>query len=384
MKALFIAVFSAMLGLGIVAPLMPIYAKSLGASGVLLGAIFSGFSVSRALFMPVIGRLSDRFGKKIFLLFGLFLYSVISLLYMTATNAYHLVVIRFFHGISSAMVIPCAMAYVSELAKEGEEGRVISSFNVSFLLGVGFGPFLGGFIKDLFGLKSAFVFMSALTALAFLLVALFVPNFKIKTANKKFRTVILSRMIKALMIFRFSNAFRLALVLAFLPIMISHFRGYQIGLVVSTIVLANALFQKVFGHLADVFDRVKLALAGSLLSTACFLSLPFLNDFVQFVLMALFMGFGNAMAMSSASAIAVTLGREYGHGSVMGLFNMAMSLAMIVSPILAGVITDLIDLRSAFIFAGFVSVVGLFIFYILSLGDERGICKDKPQIRREV
>lgn len=59
-RALFVAVFSALLGLGIVIPLLPRYAETLGATGLEIGAIFSGFSVSRALLMPVFGRLSDR------------------------------------------------------------------------------------------------------------------------------------------------------------------------------------------------------------------------------------------------------------------------------------------------------------------------------------
>jgi len=351
-----------MLGLGIIVPIMPVYAKTLGASGVLLGAIFSGFSVSRTVFMPIIGKLSDVFGKKVFHLIGLFLYSIISITYTIANDPYELILIRFFHGFSSAMVIPCAMAYVSELAPKGKEGKTISSFNRSFLLGVGFGPFIGGFIKDLFGLKFAFFTMSVLTAFSFMLVAVYVPNVRVGR-KKRFKSILSSKLIKALMIFRFSNAFRLALVIAFLPLLVSHFKGYQIGLIVSTVVLTNATFQRLFGGLADRFNRVKLAFIGSLISTSCFLTLPYLTDFPLMVAISFFMGVGNAMAMSSASAMAVTLGREYGHGSVMGLFNMAMSLAMIISPLLAGIIMDLFDLRTSFLFAGFVSVVGLTIFY---------------------
>ncbi|HII07488.1 MAG TPA: MFS transporter, partial [Methanotrichaceae archaeon] len=72
---LFISVFAAMLGLGIVGPLLPIYAENLGASGLWIGMIFSGFAAGRAIFMPIVGRLSDESGRKKFIVTGLLAYA---------------------------------------------------------------------------------------------------------------------------------------------------------------------------------------------------------------------------------------------------------------------------------------------------------------------
>ena len=66
---LFIAVFATMLGVGIIEPFMAIYAESLGANGLFIGLIFGSFTLSRALFTPLIGRLSDLRGRKNLLLF---------------------------------------------------------------------------------------------------------------------------------------------------------------------------------------------------------------------------------------------------------------------------------------------------------------------------
>ena len=89
-----LSIFSSMLGVGIIAPLLPLYAENLGANGVWLGIIFAGFSVSRAIFMPIIGRLSDRYGRKSFLVAGLFAYSVTSLGYIWAGDVYQLTLVR--------------------------------------------------------------------------------------------------------------------------------------------------------------------------------------------------------------------------------------------------------------------------------------------------
>ena len=379
MRSLYLSIFSAMLGLGIIAPLMPIYAKELGATTLILGLIYSSFSIARTTFTPIVGIASDRFGRKPFILMGLLSYSIISLLYILARNSEDLVIIRFFHGLSSAMVIPSAMAYVSQMAPKGEEGRTISSFNLAFLSGMGFGPFLGGVIKDIFGLKFAFFAMSILTALAFLTVAIFVPNVRDKSVFNF--GIIFNKSIASLMVFRFSTAIRLALIIAFFPVLISHLKGYQIGSIISTIVLTNAISQKVFGGFVDRFDRVKLATFGSSISTVLFIALPFAGNFVSILALAIAMGIFNGLAMNSASAIAVSLGRIYGHGAVMGLFNTSMGLAMVVSPIMAGIIADFTNLVNSFVILGLVSLACLFIFYVLITVDEVRVCKREQEVR---
>lgn len=128
-STLFLVIFVTTLGLGIVAPLMPIFAESLGATGIWLGIIFSGFSISRVLFMPLIGRLSDRRGRKRFITAGLLLYAVLSLLYPAAGSVYTLVAVRLIHGFASAMVFPIAMAYVAEVSSKGSEGKTMGTFN---------------------------------------------------------------------------------------------------------------------------------------------------------------------------------------------------------------------------------------------------------------
>ena len=79
---IFLTVFVAMLGVGIIAPTMPLYADHLGANGLWLGIIYASFSLSRLVFMPMAGRFSDLKGRKLFLAIGLAIYAVVSLGYI--------------------------------------------------------------------------------------------------------------------------------------------------------------------------------------------------------------------------------------------------------------------------------------------------------------
>ena len=74
---LFFSIFATVTGVGIVVPLLPVHANDLGASGLYIGLIFGAFSLSRTIFLPYFGRLSDKKGRKPFIVAGLFSYAVI-------------------------------------------------------------------------------------------------------------------------------------------------------------------------------------------------------------------------------------------------------------------------------------------------------------------
>ena len=92
------AIFCCMLGVGIVAPLLPLYAEEMGASGFRLGMIFAGYSISRTVVMPIAGRLSDRAGRKLLLGLGLLGNALISLSYVGAGSTGEMTLVRLLHG----------------------------------------------------------------------------------------------------------------------------------------------------------------------------------------------------------------------------------------------------------------------------------------------
>jgi MFS family permease len=143
-----------------------------------MGLIFSGFAISRAIVMPIIGGLSDKYGRKIFIASGLVLLAVISLLYLLAHTEYTLTAVRLLNGLAAGMVIPIAMAYVGEAVHKGKEGRAMGIFMMMIYVGVAVGSFLGGFLWHLFGMASVFYAMSGISVIALLLVLAFVPEVK--------------------------------------------------------------------------------------------------------------------------------------------------------------------------------------------------------------
>ncbi len=378
---LFIAIFAAMLGLGIIGPLMPIYAKNLGATGIWLGVIFSGFSLSRAIFMPIIGRISDRKGRKKFIVVGLFCYSVISLLYIQASNVWALSAIRFLHGFASAMVIPIVMAYIGESSRKGHEGKRMGIFNIAFFLGMGSGPLLGGLIHDKLGFNAVFHTMTALTAFAFLLTLIFLPDVNInierenhgKKHTMSIKKIFSTNIFKGLLIYRFINAMGRGGVLSFFPVLAAYLNisPSKIGLILTTNIFLMALLQGIFGYLADKWNKFYMVIIGSIIGSLALILISLVKNFWSFLLLALVMGLGGAISMPAATAINVRIGRRYGMGSSMGLFNTAMSIGMIIAPIISGLVMDYFGLKYIFYVSGGISLIGTFIFsYYLLIGQK--------------
>lgn len=367
---LFIIVFADMLGLGIISPLMPLYSQELGASGLWLGIIFGAMSLSRIIFLPTVGRMSDRWGRKVFISIGLFAYVFLALAYTGASNVYHLTGIRLCQGILSAMVVPVAQAYIGELSPSGEEGRYMGTFHIAFFVGMGSGPLIGGVLKDSFGFDYVFYAMSGLFAFALMLALVFLPEQKKRDQTSKresvsFKKILSNRMMRAVFLFRAIVAFGRAPIMVYLPI---YARGIgisitRIGILVASSTLLSGVLQGFTGKLADRYPKVLLIVLGGLAGYIPFLFIPLSSTFNGLLFLKIIIGIGGAISMPALSAIAVQVGKEHGMGSTIGVYNMAMSLGFVTSPLISGIIMDNIALNWVFYLGGTISIVGIIIFY---------------------
>ena len=93
-----------MLGMGVVAPLLPLYAQDFGASGFLIGLTFGSFSLARIAFSPLVGREVDRRGKKPLILYGLGLFIFSSLAYLVSWDIGSLLAARTLQGVAAALL----------------------------------------------------------------------------------------------------------------------------------------------------------------------------------------------------------------------------------------------------------------------------------------
>ena len=367
-----LSMFVAMLGMGIVAPILPLYAEDLGASGIWIGIIFSGFAVSATIVTPIAGRLSDRRGRKLFLFIGLLSTSIVSLGYIWADSALQLTLVRLIHGAVSSIIMPVAQAYVGDISPEKEEGKWMGYLNAAFFTGLGTGPFIGGVLSDHLGMSAAFFAMGSLNLLAFLIVASLLPEIKPKKMAShtyaSYKAVSTSSMVRGLFSFRLFLSIGMASFVAFLPIFAAASIGLSktlIGVLVAVNILVMSLVGLYGGIIADRLNRRALVIVGSLINLTYLALIPQASSFWQLLGICALGGLGGAIAMPAASALAVEEGRKFGMGSIMAIFVMAFSIGFFAGPLLSGVIVDYISINSVFYFGSLAGLIGtgLFIWF---------------------
>ena len=132
-----------LIGFGIVAPLLPLYAKRFGASGLATGALFASFSLAQMIFAPLLGRLSDRIGRKPVIIMSLFGTMVGSLLTGLAGSLPMLFVGRLVDGASGASV-SVAQGAVVDISPVARRAKLLGMLSAAFGVGFVLGPAIGG------------------------------------------------------------------------------------------------------------------------------------------------------------------------------------------------------------------------------------------------
>jgi len=358
-----------MLGVGLISPLLPLYAQDMGASGIELGFIFAGYGICNSMLTPIIGRLSDRKGRKVFLCIGLFFYAILSLGFIWASNALQLILVRMIQGAAGAMILPVAMAYIGDLSPEGEEGKWMGYSNAAFFSGFGIGPLLGGVLAEHFGMNTAFYSMGSLCMLAFLVAVIFIPESRQRKTGEEsqpsFKEMSKSRLVRGLFSFRMAQSVGRGGLMTFLPIFAATYAGLGttlIGVLLAVNTLLMTALTAPAGKLADKFNRRTMVIIGSCLNSLSLVLIPVARNFWSLIWLCLPRGLGGAISISASSALTVEEGRKFGMGSTMSILMMAMGIGMAIGPVLSGVIADTIDINSVFYFGAAAVAIGTGLF----------------------
>lgn len=370
---LFFSLFVTVTGVGIVVPLLPVYAHDLGASGFYIGLIFGAFSLSRTLFLPYFGRLSDRKGRKRIILPGLFAYSLISLAFAFSRDVPTLIAIRFFHGIASAMLMPVIQAYVGDITPAGKEGMFMGIFNMSLFIGLSLGPLLGGVIHDYFGMQVAFGCMGLMALIGFLLSLVFLPPTATERVLSKphslrsWKVLMADRDIIALFGFRLAYTLCIGIIWTFLPLLADlefALSSSAIGLLIMISVLISGSINIPMGVVADRVNKKRMVALGGLIVVYSVWSFKGAGGFGDLLLANVIFGLGGGIAMPALMAIAVSKGsRADAMGSVMAILTVAHSLGMLVGSLLGGFLMDWFHLRWAFPIAAVMMLAGVAVFF---------------------
>ena len=140
---IFLTVFVNLVGFGIIIPLLPFYAETFGASPLVIGLLFAAFSLAQLVAAPILGALSDRYGRRPVLIFSLIGTVVSFVMLAIAHSLAMLFAARIIDGLSGGN-ITIARAYIADVTEPEERAKAFGFLGAAFGLGFIVGPGLAG------------------------------------------------------------------------------------------------------------------------------------------------------------------------------------------------------------------------------------------------
>ena len=172
---LLLTVLLDLIGFGIVLPLLPTYAKDLGANPFMIGLIAAIFSIMQFIFSPLWGKLSDKIGRRPVMLISIFITAVSYLVFSQASTIPLLIFARGLSGIGSAN-IAAAQAYITDVTdsknRSGAMGMMGAAFGIGFIIG----PLIGGLLKHNYGIQIVGYVSAAVISIDFILAIFLLPE----------------------------------------------------------------------------------------------------------------------------------------------------------------------------------------------------------------
>ena len=348
--------FIAMLGIGLIIPVLPEYLKEFGAGGKTAGYLVAAFGLTQFLCSPIAGEWSDKYGRKIMIVSGLALFTLSNFLFAAASDIWMLYLSRLLGGISAASMIPSIMAYIADVTTEEKRGKGLGMLGAAMSLGFVIGPGIGGFLAEL-GLRTPFYVSAGVGGLAMLSSLLLLPESltkEVRLANRQKVVEKVSMMTQFAKSFKapyfiyllliFTLTFGLSNFEAIFPLFVDkkyNFTARDISVLITVGALIGAIIQAVLiDKLIRRFGERTLINSTFLLSAASLILMLLSGNFWYILLVTLFFfTFTSIMRPAINTLLSKMAGEE--QGFVAGMNNAYMSLGNIFGPALAGILFDL-------------------------------------------
>jgi len=379
-------------------PVLSLFAQSLGASPEAIGFIVSASTLTGVFLKWPAGALSDLYDRRWLLLVGLLAFALPPFCYLLITDVTWLVVLRFAHGVATAVFAPIALAVVADLRREAR-GAAYGAYTAATQAGAMLGPLLGGWLLQVAGFSTAFVTAGTLGVIAVLLFFLMrlppVPDRVDRWEDVKRASLNVNRGESsverltnnavrppgpAAVISDMARGARTVLgnvrvvvtsatdgarqvangaLMAFLPIYAVGIGldAAQAGVLFGVQSVTSFASRPTMGWASDRIGRRPLILLGLVICAGSLATVPFTTSFVGLMALSSLFGFGEAIVNASAAALVADLSELKTLGSAMGMQGAITDIGHASGPILSGVLIGALGFQAAFpIIAGFVLV----------------------------
>ncbi len=344
---IFITVFIDLVGFGIVIPVLPLYAQKFGASETVIGLLLAIYSVMQFVFAPILGKLSDKVGRRPVLLVSLIGTSIGFVTMGLAGTLWLLFIARIIDGITGGN-ISTAQAYIADVTPPEERSKSMGLIGAAFGLGFIFGPFIGGVLSKV-SLAAPFYFAAGLAAANALALYFFLPE----SLSAENRTLAAGRA-SIQQVFRESGNWQLGAVFAtyfFATIAFAmltatyalftatrfHLDEAHNGYIFASQGVIGVIIQGgLLGRLIKTVGEKTLTIIGTALMAASMFAIPMSDSIKMLLITSAGIAVGNSFVTPVLNGLASKYVNAAWQGRVLGALQSAASLARIIGPALGG------------------------------------------------
>ncbi|MCM3242020.1 multidrug efflux MFS transporter NorA [Cytobacillus firmus] len=360
--------FIAFLGIGLVIPVLPTLMNELGITGTTIGYLTAAFALAQLIVSPFAGRAADKWGRKIMIVTGLFIFGLSEFLFGIGQEIEVLFVSRILGGISAAFIMPAVTAFIADITTTDTRPKALGYMSAAISTGFIIGPGIGGFLAE-FGTRVPFFFAGAMGALAAVLsmILLSEPE-RIEEENQEgapegrsgFKRVMEPKYFLAFILI-FIASFGLAAFESFFSLFVDHkfaFKPSDIAIVITGGAIFGAVSQiLLFDRLTRIWGEIKLIRYSLILSGLLVFLMTVVHSYFAILLVTfiVFVGF-DLFRPAVTSYLSNIAGNE--QGFVGGMNSMFTSLANISGPIIGGMLFD-IDINYPYYFATVIMALGI-------------------------
>lgn len=359
---IFITIFIDLVGFGIVIPVLPLYAERYGASETTIGILLATYSAMQFVFAPILGKLSDRVGRRPVLLVSLIGTSIGFLimgfapsmpvglaLFGLAPTLVWLFVARMIDGISGGN-ISTAQAYIADVTPPEERSKGMGLIGAAFGLGFVFGPMIGGMLSYI-STGAPFFFASAMaaanaTALYFLLPESLSHEHRSEARRRGGIVRILeesgSWQLIAVVATYFLATVAFAMMTATFALFAAHrfkFDAWHTGFLFGYVGIIGAVIQGgLLGRLVKMFGDKPLTVIGTALFAVSVFGFTLSGTAMLLIVASTGIAIGNSLMTPTLNALASKSVNASLQGRVLGVMASVASLARIIGPVLGGLL----------------------------------------------
>lgn len=380
---LFLTVFIDMVGFGIIIPVLPLYAEHFHASPMQIGWLTGIYSGMQIIFTPILGRLSDRYGRRPVLMLSLAGTAVGFALMGLAQALPLLFVARIIAGITGGNIsIP--QAYIADVTTPETRSKWMGMIGAAFGIGFTFGPLIGGVMSRI-SYSAPFYFAAGLSAANVVLLYFILPESLPKEHRAKPHEDA-----STIEVFRHGSGWMFGLVVATYFFLVAGFtimttlfalftarhfgydaraNGYLFGFIgIVTVIIQGGLI----GRLVKMFGETALVRLGLLLTAASLALLPWCGSLGWLLVACVGLSCGSGFASPPLNGLASQMIDRSWQGRALGVMQAAGSTARLLGPLLGGSLL-MLDLgkplthygETPFYTAGFLCLIGSVLAFCL-------------------